>query len=146
MTILGVVCFATMIVAAVVVTSSALNFSQTTVTPASITLSSTGEVTGIAAGNLARYQYNAATGSALTGVTATVTITGTSTPGVVTNASVAINGVSAALPAFTAGSGEIHATVSIANIPLSATNPGSVWIVFGTAGAYTVSLVISGNA
>jgi len=66
LTILGVVCFATMIVAAVLVTSNTLSFTSTPVTTAKITLTKTSEPPSALVGNEVSYVFNANVANAIT--------------------------------------------------------------------------------
>jgi hypothetical protein len=150
LTILGVVCFATVIVSAVLITSNTLSFGSTNVTPASIVLMDSGpDTTSVVVGGPATYHFNANVATALTsGANYTVDIQGTGIlPGAITNGTIWINGVSHVLPAFyVVSSTHIASSWDPGTQASGATIPCIISITYATASTYTVSVTLKGNA
>jgi len=150
LTIIGVICFATIVVTAVVVTSNALTFGGTTVNPASIVLTdSGGDTTSVTVGDPAVYNFNANVASALTsGATWTVNIQKTGiVVGDITSATININSAGAhAFGTFTVvDANNIHATYVPGTQAASPTIPCVVTIIYANTGAYVVSVTLTGN-
>lgn len=149
LTILGVLCFATVIVSAVVITSNTLSFPSTTVnSPGSIALTQTTAPGTIILGNDAVYEFNANVQNSLTGAVATVDIQKSGiAPSDITSASFQYNSGSVVSITFTAGAADhITASYTIGSQAVDATIPCIVTIHYATAGSYAVSVTVTGNA
>ncbi|MGD1061073.1 MAG: hypothetical protein ABR879_06415 [Methanomassiliicoccales archaeon] len=149
LTILGVVCFATVVVSAVLITSNTLSFAPTNVTTGAITLTDSGsDTTAVLAGNNAAYHFNANVADALTGAVITVEIAKTGIAlSDVTNATIRYNGaVTPTALVFSLGTNVITATYTVGTQAISATLPCTISVTYATAGSYTVSATMSGTA
>lgn len=150
LTILGVVCFASVIVSAVLITSGTLTFAGTTVTtPGNIALTDSGsDTTSVLAGNSAVYNFNANVGQAVTGATITVTIakTGISLADI-TSAKLTYDvGSATDLSSLTDNGDTVTGTYTVGVQAVDATLPCIITIVYAAAGTYVVSAAMSGTA
>jgi hypothetical protein len=149
LTILGVLCFATVIVAAVSITSNTLTFANTSVSnPGTVTLTQTSTPGTIVLGNPAVYGFNANVQNHLTGVVVTVDIakTGISTSDV-TNATIRYDSGLTTNITFSAGAtNHIIATYNVADQVADATIPCTVTITYAATGTYAVSVTLAGTA
>jgi hypothetical protein len=149
LTIIGVLCFATVIVSAVVITSNTLTFSDTVVnSPGSIALTETATPDTIVLGNAATYELSANVQNALTGAVAIVDIQkiGIATSDV-TSATFQYNGGSVDSITFVDGPvNHITASYTIGSQIVDSSIPCIVTIHYATAGTYAVSVTMTGNA
>ena len=149
LTILGVVCFATMIVAAVFVTSSALNFPSTTVTTAGISLSIATTPTAAVVDNDVHYFFNATVATALTGAVITVYVNATSIAPANLNSGPTITfsgGAETPLVFAQHGTGSLKATYNPGAVTSGSGKLGDILLNFNVAGTYSVAVVMTGNA
>jgi hypothetical protein len=149
LTILGVLCFATVIVSAVVINSNTLTFTDTEVaSPGSIALSATQTPSTIVLGNDAVYKFNANVPNALSGVVATVDIEASGiTTDAITSATFQYDGGSITGLTFAPGATDhITASYSAGSQVIDSTVPCIVTIHYAEAGSYSVTVTMSGNA
>jgi hypothetical protein len=144
LTILGVVCFATVIVAAAVLTSGMINFASTTVN------GSIGMTTGSAPGAVntgvaAVYGFNATVPDDMTGTVLTVQITGTGlVAGDITSITLNYNGTIQSLVGPVSTSNTLTWTYTV-GAQIDAVVPIIVTVVYATAGTYTVGAQLVGT-
>jgi urease alpha subunit len=146
LTILGVVCFATMIVAAVFVTSSALNFPSTTVTASGIILSDSTTPTAAVVDNDVHYFFNATVATALTGAVITVYVneTGILPAALNSGPTITFNGGSTTALVFVQhGSDSLKATYSAGLVASGSGKLGNILLSYNAAGTYTVAVVMT---
>jgi hypothetical protein len=148
LTILGVICFASVIVTAVLVTSNSLSFTGTGVTNPSIVLTATTTPGATLTGNTATYVFNANVGNALTSgakvdiviAKTGINITDISTP------LFSYDGGSATALVFTDAGDTLTATFTVGTQAIDATIPCTMTIIYAVTGTFTVTATMSGNA
>jgi hypothetical protein len=144
---LGVVCFATILVSAIALTSNTLQFTSTTVTEGSITLSSTSTPGEILVGNAAPYGFNAVVNNDLTVASISVDIASVGiSQSNITSATISYDGAGAVALTFGSNpSGHLVYSYSVGT-QTAATVPVVVTITYALAGTYSVSATMTGTA
>jgi len=147
LTLLGVVCFATVMVAAVLVTSGALDFGTTTVSNGSLSLSKTSSPANNIIGNPADYAFSASVGQQLTSASLTIYINKTGIlPGDLQSSGVDWNGAGQSSVTMSQnGANSLIGTFSVGTV-----NSGSytciIELYYKNPGSYDVKVMMSGTA
>ena len=146
---LAIVCCATVIVSAVVITSVSLQFTPTTVTdPGEIELSQTSTPSGIMLGDNAVYRFSVNVPTALTGAVVSIHIAEVAIAHAnVTAATISYNGSGAVPLTFGTDLGDVLTYSYTAGVQgIDADIPVIITILYATAGTFTVSATVSGSA
>jgi hypothetical protein len=148
LTILGVLCFATVIVSAVVISSNTLIFASTTVTsPGTVQLSQTATPGPIIVGNNADYNFTANVPNSMTDAVLTVHIamSGISTSDVTSATLTYDNGGTPTVLTLTDNGNDLSGTYNVGSQSADGSIPCVLVIVYATAGTYTVSATLTGT-
>jgi hypothetical protein len=148
LTILGVVCFATVIVSAVLVTSNALTLGSTTVSGASIVLSTPTANTTALVGDPTDYGFNANVAQTMTDATITIYVNETSIlPADVGSVKITYgSGTQATVTMAQNGASSLSGTYTVTDLTSGAAKVGSIVIVYNVAGTYAVAVKMGGHA
>jgi hypothetical protein len=148
LTILGALCFATVIVSAVVITSNTLVFANTSVSsPGTIQLTQSGTPGPILVGNQANYSFTANVPNTLSAAVLTVHIAkGSISTFDVTSANVTygVAGVPVTLT-LTDNGNDLSGTYNVGSQAPDGSIPCVITIIYANAGTYTVSATLSGT-
>jgi hypothetical protein len=150
LSILGVICFATILVSAVLITSGVINFGSTTVSAATISISKTSSPTTAFIGNDENYVFNANVGQTLIDGQITIWVNMTNiVPADLTSVKITYGSEIQSIVSMSQNGvnpDSLIGTHTVTDLTSGATHTCTIVIVYAVAGTYDVAVKMSGNA